>query len=66
MGVFRLYGISLLGRRKFDNLYEDLNMDQIFVLGLIYELEHSLECEMEDKDAYAATYPAYIIEKLLG
>jgi len=65
IAVFRLYGISLLGKRKFDNLYEDLKMDQAFVLGLIFELELALHREMEDEEAYAAQVPVSIIEKLL-
>lgn len=62
--VFHLYGIDLSGKRKFDNLYKDLNMDQIFVLGLIFELELVTKKQMNDKDAYEIQAPAQIIQKL--
>ncbi len=65
IAVFRLYGISLLGKRKFDNLYKDHKMDQVFVLGLIFELELALHREMDDEEAYAVQVPVSIIEKLL-
>ncbi|HSI76850.1 MAG TPA: hypothetical protein VK957_13190 [Lunatimonas sp.] len=65
IAVFHLYGISLMGKRKFDNLYKDHKMDQVFVLGLIFELELVLHREMEDEEAYAAQVPVNIIEKLL-
>ncbi len=63
--VFKLYGISLLGKRKYENLYLDQKMDRIAVLGLIFELELALEKELNDEEAYALVYPAAIVEKLL-
>jgi hypothetical protein len=63
--VFRLYGISLLGKRKFENLYLDQKMDRIAVQGLIFELELALDKELNDEEAYALAYPAAIVEKLL-
>jgi len=64
--VFHLYGINLTGRRKFDNLYKDLKMDQIFVLGLIFELELVTKKQINDKDAYEIQAPAQIIQKLMA
>ncbi len=46
--VFRLYGNSLLGKRKFDNIYNDLKFARAFVLGLIFELELALHREMDN------------------
>jgi acyl carrier protein len=62
--VFHQYGITLLGQRKFDNLYQDLNMDTIFVLGLIYELELVTQIELNDEEVYSLQAPAQIINKL--
>lgn len=64
--VFNQYGINLSGKRKFVNLYDDLKMDQIFVLGLIYELELVTKRCMKDEDAYKVKAPAQIIELLIN
>jgi hypothetical protein len=63
--VFHLYGINLLGKRKYDNFYQDLKMDKVFVLGLIFEKELVTKNQLNDEDAYSAQVPAYIIEKLI-
>jgi hypothetical protein len=54
-----------LGRRKYDNFYKDLKVDQVFVLGLIFDLELVTKNQLNDEDAYSAQVPAYIIEKLI-
>jgi hypothetical protein len=64
--VFYLYGITLSGKGKFDNLYKDLNRDQIFVLGLIFELELVTKNQMNDEDIYQIQAPAQIIQKLIS
>lgn len=64
--IFHLYGISLVGKRKFDNLYKDLNMDQVFVLGLIFELELALQTQLDDETAYGVQVPALLIQKLVN
>ncbi|WP_158856907.1 acyl carrier protein [Lunatibacter salilacus] len=64
--IFHLYGISLSGKRKYDNLYKDLNMDQAFVLGLIFDLELALQTQLDDDTAYGAQIPALLIQKLVA
>ncbi|WP_236613207.1 MULTISPECIES: acyl carrier protein [Rhodonellum] len=64
--VFHQYGIHLFGKRKFDNLYHDLKMEPIFVMGLIFELELASTMQLNDEDAYSAQVPAQIIQKLIG
>jgi hypothetical protein len=63
--IFHLYGIRLSGRRKYDNLYKDLNMDQAFVQGLIFELELALQIQLEDEVAYGVQFPAQLIGNLV-
>lgn len=63
--VFHLYKINLLGQRKYDNFYQDLKVDQVFVLGLIFELELVTKNQLTDEEAYSAQVPAQIIEKLI-
>lgn len=63
--VFHLYKINLLGQRKYDNFFQDLKVDQVFVLGLIFELELVTKNQLNDEEAYSAQVPAYIIEKLI-
>lgn len=64
--VFHQYGILLTGKRKFDDLYEVHKMDQIFVMGLIYELEIVTSNQMKDEDAYRIKAPVQIIELLIA
>jgi acyl carrier protein len=64
--IFQLYGIRLTGKRKYDNLYKDLNMDQVFVLGLIYELELALQTQVDDELAYGVQVPAHLIKRLVA
>ncbi|MCC5928888.1 MAG: acyl carrier protein [Cyclobacteriaceae bacterium] len=63
--VFHLYGIRLTGKRKFDSLYKVYKMDQVFVLGLIFELELITKNQIKDEDAYSIQSPAQIIQKLI-
>ncbi|WP_194778553.1 acyl carrier protein [Pararhodonellum marinum] len=64
--VFHQYGINLTGKRKFDDLYEVHKMDQVYVLGLIYELELVTMNLMKDEDAYRIKAPVQIIELLIA
>jgi acyl carrier protein len=64
--VFHLYGINIFGKRKFDNLYKDLNMDQVFVLALIFELELATHSLINDEDAYSMEAPVQMIAKLVA
>lgn len=63
--VFHLYGIRLSGERKFDNLYHDLKMERIFVMGLIFELELVSQVHLNDEDVNSLQEPIQIIYKLL-
>ncbi len=45
--LFRSYGIHLTGNLKEKNFYHHLNMDEIFVYGLIFEAEYMLGIEIE-------------------
>ena len=65
IGVFQSYGIPLTGKRKGANFYDDLNMDKIFVSGLIYELESELNKELEDDTAARIQTPSELIYTLL-
>jgi acyl carrier protein len=63
--VFHSYGISLTGKRKGANFYNDLRMDKVFVSGLIYELESELKKELEDEKANNIQTPYELIYTLL-
>lgn len=45
--LFESYGIQLTGRKKFNHFNEQLQMDQIFVNGLIFEVECLLQKEID-------------------
>jgi acyl carrier protein len=63
--VFHQYGITLFGKRKFDNFYLDLKMDRIFVMGLIYELELASRIHLKDEEVHSLQAPVQIIDTLL-
>lgn len=63
--VFQSYGISLTGKRKGANFYQDLKMDKVFVSGLIYELEYELKRELEDEKVAKIQTPSELISNLL-
>ena len=41
-------------------------MDQVFVLGLIYELELALQTQVDDELAYGVQVPAHLIKRLVA
>ncbi len=45
--LFHSYGIQLTGNLKERNFYDQLNMDEIFVHGLIFEVEYLLDFKIE-------------------
>lgn len=63
--MFHQYGIRLTGERKFDNLYHDLKMEPVFVMGLIFELELVSQVYLKDEEVYSFQEPVQIIYKLL-
>ncbi len=64
--VFQQYGISLKGKRKYDRFEEDLQMDKIFISGLIFELEYKLNKEIEDDKVSKVQAPYQLIELLMN
>jgi acyl carrier protein len=63
--VFRLYGIQTIGEKKFASFYNDLKMDKIYVQGLIYELELTVNRQITDTQAATVESPAQLIEILV-
>ncbi|WP_339864891.1 acyl carrier protein [uncultured Algoriphagus sp.] len=63
--VFSEYGIVLTGQRKHDHFLLDLQMDKIFLNGLIYELEYALNIELEDHKVINVDAPSNLIALLL-
>lgn len=63
--VFHSYGINLIGHRKNAHLIHQLNMDPIFVNGLIFELEYQLKVFIQEEKLKNASTPREIIELLL-
>jgi hypothetical protein len=63
--VFHSYGINLTGQRKNAHLIQQLNMDQVFVNGLIFELEYQLQVIIQEEKLKNASTPREIIELLL-
>jgi acyl carrier protein len=47
--VFHTYGITLAGPRKNDHFITNLDMDPVFINGLIFELEYQLQLFMRIK-----------------
>ncbi|EON76444.1 hypothetical protein ADIS_2894 [Lunatimonas lonarensis] len=45
--LFHSYGIQLTGRKKLRRFQDQLKMDEIFVHGLIFEVEYLLQKEIE-------------------
>ena len=65
VGVFQLYGISLIGNQKKKNLFKDLQMDPVFINGLIFELELALQVEVENEIPLERISPILLIAKFL-
>lgn len=62
--VFHSYGISLSGPRKNDHFIKQLNMDPIFVNGLIFELEYNLQVVLQEEILGKACTPKEVIQLL--
>lgn len=65
VAVFHSYGIDLTGQRKNVHLIQQLNMDPVFVNGLIFELEYHLQVIIQEEKLKNASTPREIIELLL-
>ncbi|PSL07976.1 acyl carrier protein [Cecembia rubra] len=64
--VFQTYGIPLTGKKKTADFFQELNMDKVFVDGLIYELEIKLQKEIELEKITALRNPSMVLEELLA
>jgi len=62
--LFSSYGIQLTGRKKFNHFHEQLQMDQIFVNGLIFEVEYLLQKQI-DCNWNELNSPSDVIKKVL-
>lgn len=60
--VFHSYGITLAGQRKNDHFFRKLNMDPVFVNGLIFELEYNLQVFLQDEYLGKACTPKEVIQ----
>ncbi len=63
--VFHTYGISLAGARKNDHFIQTLQMDPIFVNGLIFELELELQRFIMQENVMDIKTPRELIDLLL-
>ncbi|WP_026951580.1 hypothetical protein [Algoriphagus mannitolivorans] len=63
--VFHSYGIRLSGPRKNDHFIKQLNMDPVFVNGLIFELEFNLQVFLQEEMLGKACTPKEVIQLLL-
>lgn len=66
IGVFRSYGIPLSGKNKSANFYNELNMDKVFVDGLIFELEYELNKILEEEKIGRLETPSELLQELLA
>lgn len=63
--VFHSYGITLAGPRKNDHFIQQLNMDPVYINGLIFELEYNLQVFLQDEYLGKACTPKEVIQLLL-
>lgn len=64
--VFHSYGITLAGERKNDHFIQKLNMDPVFINGLIFELEYNLQLFLQDEWLGKACTPKEVIKLLMN
>lgn len=65
LGVLNKYGIQTTGSKKYDHFYKDLNIDKVFVDGLIYEVEYELKKELGDEHIQAVESPFSLVKIFL-
>lgn len=65
IGIFRMYGIPLIGKNKTANFYQELKMDQAYVNGLIFELELELNKEIQEEKLLELASPGQVLKELL-
>lgn len=64
--VFHSYGIVLSGQKKNAHFIQQLNMDPIFINGLIFELEYQLQVIFQDEMLGEVKTPRDLIGLLLA
>ena len=65
LDILKKYGIQVMGKRKYDHFYHDLNIDKVFVDGLIFEVEYALEKELGDEYIQAVESPISLVRIFL-
>lgn len=61
--VFQAYGIQLRGRRGNLHLKNDLHMDDVFIKGLIFELEYATDKYLEKDFSEFELRPVRLIQE---
>jgi acyl carrier protein len=64
--VFKSYGILLNGKQRNLHLKNDLHMDEIFIKGLIFELEFVSKKYLDKDFAEFELRPANLIEEFIS
>ncbi|SIN77479.1 acyl carrier protein [Algoriphagus halophilus] len=64
--VFHSYGINLSGQQKNAHFIQQLEMDPIFINGLIFELEYQLHIILQDELLGQVNTPKDLINLLLN
>ncbi|MBN3518981.1 acyl carrier protein [Algoriphagus lutimaris] len=64
--VFHSYGINLSGQQKNADFIQQLEMDPIFINGLIFELEYQLHIILQDELLGQVNTPKDLINLLLN
>lgn len=64
--VFESYGINLNGRQGNLHLKNDLHMDEVFINGLIFELEYVSKKNLEKEFGELELRPVRLIEEFVS
>lgn len=64
--VFESYGIRLNGKQRNLHLKNDLHMDEVFINGLIFELEYVSKKYLDKDFAELELRPANLIEEFVS
>lgn len=66
LGVFESYGIGLNGKERNLHLKNDLHMDEVFINGLIFELEYVSKKNLDKDFRELELRPARLIEEFVS
>lgn len=64
--VFKSYGIKLNGKQGNLHLKNDLHMDEVFINGLIFELEYASKKNLEKDFRELELRPVRLIEEFVS